>query len=126
MGFDIIKDDDLRSSIIELFDAEYESMLRGSIELEDQFWPTLVLPLQNKHMRLAPKIIDRSKSIISYPNLGRGWIPKDYEKLLNDDEYISMIEYRGMFRDASILMKEESLARTRKVIQQIQNEILKG
>lgn len=110
-GFDIISNDELRTSIIELFDANYASMLRETIGLEDLFWPSVALPNHIKHMRY------------DQANGGMGLKPKDYNLLLSDSAYISMIELRGGFRKVGVKMKSVSLAETLKVLGQIDREL---
>lgn len=109
-GFDIISNDELRTSIIELFDANYAKMLRETIGLEDLFWPSVALPAYIRHMRK-----DGAKSFRLKP--------KDYNSVLSDSEYVSMIELRGSFRENGVWLKKESLDETLQLINQIDQEI---
>ena len=113
IGFDIISNDSLRSGIIDLFDANYKTMVRNTIGLEDQFWPSVTLPLWIKHLR--NRSMDEELS---------GQAPIDYELMLNDPKFISMLEKRGIFRRLGAALKEESLQRSLALINQIEQEIL--
>ena len=112
-GFDIIRSDSLRTAIIELYDANYESMLRSTIELEDQFWPTLTLPLYIKHFRFGPG------------NNRQQYVPRNQKYLLEDTEYVSMVEYRASFRVMAATLKTQSLLQTRDLIDRIEEEVAK-
>ena len=112
-GFDIINSDSLRTAIIDLYDADYESMLRSTIELEDQFWPTLTLPLYIKHFRFGPG------------NKSRQYVPKNHKYLQEDTEYVSMVEYRASFREMAATLKTQSLSQTKDLIDRIEQEIAK-
>ncbi len=104
-GFDIISQDDLRESIINLFDTEYGVLLSQTIRLENQFWPSASLPEFHKHFRI--KNMKRNPNDISF-----GAVPVDYAELLNDDVYINMIKHRGSFRYAAVDFKKSALERT--------------
>lgn len=113
IGFDIISNDSLRSAIIDLFDANYKTMIRNTIGLEDQFWPSVVLPLWIKHLR--NRSMDEELS---------GQAPIDYELMLDDPKFVSMLEKRGIFRKQGAALKEESLQRSLALIHHIEQEIL--
>ncbi|NNF35170.1 MAG: hypothetical protein HKN68_13740 [Saprospiraceae bacterium] len=109
-GFEIIRSDDLRKAIIDLFDTEYGFLIAMTIRLEDQFWPSSALPLFHKHFRIKN---------MNKHNLKNGdfdAIPVDYNALLRDDEYHNMIKHRGAFRYEGAKIKREVLNKTRLLI----------
>jgi len=112
IGFDIISNDTLRSSIINLFDTDYTSMVRNTRGLEDQFWPSVTIPLWIKHLRN-----------ISMDEDNKGQRPIDYNALLSDTEFTSMLEKRGSFRRQGAKLKTESLKQTTDLIEQLENEL---
>lgn len=112
IGFDIINNDSLRSSIIDLFDTNYSSMVRVTRGLEDQFWPAITLPLWIKHLRN-----------VSMDQDDAGQRPIAYDALLEDAEFTSMLEKRGVFRRHGAKFKTESLNQTKALIKQIGHEL---
>jgi hypothetical protein len=112
IGFDLISNDSLRSAIIDLFDSNYQTMVRNTRELEDQFWPSIALPLTIKNLRL-----------VSMDHDFQGAIPINYQHLLDDQTYRSMLERRGVFRRQAASQKEESLYQTKKLIERIRREL---
>jgi len=111
-GFDIISSDSLRNSIITLFDNDYKYLIAQTVRLEDQFWPSSVLPLYHKYFRL--------NSMEGTPyNDGLDSAPVDYEALLNDQQYHNMIKHRGGFRYQGAALKEDALGKTVKLKNQI-------
>jgi hypothetical protein len=95
-GFDIIQSDSLRNEIIELFDVTYSNLISETVRLEDQFWPSSVLPVLHTHFRWEGNTIK----------------PVDYEALINDKRFTNMITNRRHFRELAALRKSESLGRT--------------
>lgn len=111
-GFDIISSDSLRNAIITLFDNDYKFLIAQTVRLEDQFWPSSLLPLYHKHFRI--------KSMEGSPyNDGLASAPIDYEALLNDQQYHNMIKHRGGFRYQGAALKEDALEKTIKLKNQI-------
>lgn len=113
IGFDIISNDSLRSAIIDLFDANYKTMVRNTRGLEDQFWPSVTLPLWIKHLRNRSMDDDLT-----------GQVPIDYDLLLDDPKFVSMLEKRGKFRKLAAIAKEESLKRSLALINHVEQEML--
>jgi len=111
-GFDIIGKDNLRRSIIELYDNNYAVMIRNTVGLEDLFWPSVTLPLVVKHLRDQSTEEDWA-----------GLRPIDYNKLLQDSEFTSMLEKRGIFRRMAAELKSESLRATQELLDQIDMEL---
>lgn len=113
-GFDVIAADSLRNAIITLFENDYGFLLSQTVRLEDQFWPSSLLPLFHKHFRI--------KSMEGNPfNDGYGSKPVNYEALLSDDEYHNMIKHRGSFRYQGAALKEDALKKTTALKEQINN-----
>ncbi len=112
IGFDIISDDSLRDGIIHLFDTEYSTMVRNTRGLEDQFWPSIVLPVSNRHLRIHA--LERREA---------GYFPTDYEALMDDVEFVSMIEKRAVFRWEAVMQKTQSLDLTLDLINWIDREL---
>lgn len=106
-GFEIVDNDTLRNSIIELYDVIYEDLLSETVRLEDQFWPTSVLPAIHKHFMF----------------LESGAKPVDYNSLLDDKKYVNMILHRKHFRKQAFKMKTESLSHTAYIISLIEDEL---
>ena len=113
-GIHIISSDKLRKSIITLFDNNYGFLISETIRLENQFWPSALLPLYHKHFRI--------NSMEGSPfNDKLGAAPIDYEALLNDQEYHNMIKHRGSFRYQGAALKQEALRQTITLKNQIIN-----
>ncbi len=111
-GIDIISSDNLRKSIITLFDNDYEFLISETIRLENQFWPNALLPLYHKHFRI--------NSMEGSPfNDKIGATPINYEALLNDQQYHNMIKHRGSFRYQGAALKKDALKETIKLKNQI-------
>lgn len=104
-GFDIISSDSIRTSTVRLFDNEYAFLIAQTVRLEDQFWPSAVIPLNHKHFRV--------KSMEGNPfNDGVGVQPTDYNALLDDQTYHNMIKDRGHFRYQGASLKKDALDKT--------------
>lgn len=108
-GFEIILSDSLSKEIIDLFDVKYTNLISETVRLEDQFWPSSVLPILHTHFRWE------GESTI---------IPVNYEALLNDQSYINMITNRRHFRIQAIKNKSESLLATESLLTRL-NRYLK-
>ena len=106
-GFEIVEKDKLRKAIIDLYDVTYANLLSETIRLEDQFWPTAVLPAVHKHFM--------------FTELGAK--PVDYTALLNDTKYINMILHRKHFREQAFDLKTASLKQTESLLKLIGNEL---
>jgi hypothetical protein len=117
-GFDIISSDDIRKSMIDLFDSEYGVLLSQTIRLEDQFWPSESLPKFHRHFRIN-KMKNRNPQNSSF-----GATPVNYDALLNDTVYINMIKHRGSFRYHSADLKESAYNKTTELKEKINNYLL--
>jgi hypothetical protein len=84
-GMDLIRRDALRRAILRLFDDTNPFLLSETFRLENQFWPTLVLPLENKYFRESK---ENKRSLVSPIK------PVDYSALLNDVSYTNMLADR--------------------------------
>lgn len=109
-GFEIIHDDELRKSIIKLYDVNYDNLLSETIRLEDQFWPVAVLPMVHKHFKF----------------LDSGAKPIDYNALMDDKKYVNMILHRKHFRKQAYELKTESLGQTELLLKKIELEFEKN
>jgi len=105
-GFEFIHSDSLRKGIVDLFDVTYANMISETIRLENQFWPSSVLPILHTHFRW------KDDGTIK---------PVNYDALLDDPKYINMITNRMHFRELAVQVKGESLARTESLISHIDN-----
>ncbi len=113
-GFDIIASDSLRNAIITLFDNDYGFLISQTVRLENQFWPSSLLPIYHKHFRIndmeGSPFNDRLHSK-----------PVDYDALLNDSEYHNIIKHRGGFRYQGAALKKDALEKTVTLKEQIKN-----
>lgn len=96
-GFEIIKSDELRKSIIELFDVSYANMISETVRLENQFWPAAILPIKHKYFRPVDEQRIR---------------PVNYMRLLNDPIYLNTILDRKNFRAQAKNLKNQCLLAT--------------
>ena len=99
-GLELIKSNDLRQNIINLFEVSYPLLMQETKRLEDQLWPAVVIPLIQKHCR----IIDNQ------------WVPVNYEEMIQDQEFLNMWSFRGALRAASTKIKKQSALKTKHVI----------
>jgi hypothetical protein len=106
-GFEIVHDDTLRKSIIDLYDVIYDNLISETVRLENQFWPAAVLPAIHTHFMF----------------LDSGAKPVDYNSLLDDKKYINMILHRKHFRKQAFDLKTESLNHTKSIIKLIEDEL---
>ena len=104
-GFEIIHLDSLRKEVIELFDVTYSNLISETVRLENQFWPSSVLPILHTHFRWVGNTIK----------------PVDYLALLNDRGYTNMITNRRHFRELAVQRKRESLLHTEALLTRIDN-----
>ena len=109
-GFEIVENDEIRKSILELFDVTYAFMLSQTIRIEDQFWPSGVIPLLHKHFR----VLDDKR-----------FKPVDYKALLNDERLKNMFSHRKHFRELAYQLKSEALGQTESTMALIENELKK-
>ena len=106
-GFQIVNNETLRKTIRELFEVKYDNMINETVRLEDQFWPSSVLPLKHKHFRISE---------------GRS-TPVDYPKLLDDESFKNMMSDRKHFRELAYGLKSESLIQTESTMTLIETEL---
>jgi hypothetical protein len=107
-GLELIRSDSLRTSIITLFEVSYPYLMQETKRLEDQMWPSVVLPLQQKHFKHMPDA---------------PFIPTDYAGLLQDQEFINMLSFRLTMRTSSTDLKESAIQLTMEVISSIDREL---
>jgi len=111
IGFDIINSDSLQRGIINLFDVEYAQLIAETVRLENQFWPSSVLPMIHKHFRES-----------EYRKL----TPINYEALMEDTTYKNMVMHRTHFRRLALDLKTKALHHTEKLVEMIDKAIEKG
>lgn len=106
-GIDIIVGDSLQRGILNLYDVVYANLIAETVRLENQFWPSSVLPMIHKHLRV-------------YEN---GYKPTNYPLLLEDIAFKNMVMHRTHFRKLAKLLKTEALSNTREILAMIQKRI---
>ena len=74
-GLELIRSDTLRQAIVNLFEVDYPYLFQETKRLEDQVWPSVVVPMFQIHFRFKDNLV----------------IPTNYEALLNDDEFINSL-----------------------------------
>ena len=107
-GLELIRSNSLRREIINLFEVKYPLLIQETKRLEDQMWPSTVLPVQQKYFRIMPN--DR-------------YVPTDYPSLIEKPEFTNMLSFRLSMRIYSTFLKEETIQHTRDVIALIENEL---
>ena len=107
-GLELIRSNSLRSDIINLFEVSYPYLLQETKRLEDQMWPSVVLPLQQKYFKIMPD---------------EQYIPTDYSALIRDEEFINMLSFRLSMRSFSTNLKESTIQITQDVISSIGDEL---
>ena len=104
---ELIKSDHLRMAVINLFEVVYPTLMQETKRLEDQLWPAVVVPMYQKHFRR----VDGHAT------------PTNYEALLNDEEFLNMLSFRGVLREQSTLEKINVSHQTADVILLIEKEL---
>jgi hypothetical protein len=102
-GIDILENDSLQRAIIDLYDVVYVNLLAETVRLENQFWPSSVLPMIHKHFRVDDFRLT----------------PIDYEALLQDSTFKNMVVHRVHFRKLALRLKTEALEKTENMIVRI-------
>lgn len=106
-GLELISSDTLRQAIINLFEVDYPYLFQETKRLEDQVWPSVVVPMFQKHFKYMDNLV----------------LPTNYEALLNDDEFINMWSFRGELRKASTSHKILAIEKTQEVIHLMESEL---
>ena len=107
-GLELIRSDSLRKDIINLFEVHYPFLIQETKRLEDQMWPSVVLPMQQKYFKITPN--DR-------------YVPTNYEALLKDAEFTNMLSFRWTMRNYSTHLKVSAIDYTRDVIASINRDL---
>ena len=107
-GIDLILSEALKRSIINLFDVVYSNLIAETVRLENQFWPSSVLPMIHKHFRQTGF---------------RELKPTNYEALIDDTTYKNMIMHRSHFRQLALNWKTKALQDTEEVVEMIAVEL---
>jgi hypothetical protein len=90
-----------------LYDVVYANLIAETVRLEDQLWPSSVLPLIHKHFRVA----------------NNGNKPTDYEALLDDTTFKNMVVHRTGFRRQALALKTQALVDTEALVELIETQI---
>ena len=106
-GLELIKSDSLRREVIYLFEVVYPTLMQETRRLEDQLWPAVVTPMYQKHFRRTK---DRA-------------IPNNYDMLLEDEEFLNMLSFRGVLREQSTTKKRVVSQQTADLIRLIENSV---
>ncbi len=109
-GLDLIKKDGLRKEILNLFEVTYPTLMQNTKRIEDQVWSTASVPMYQKHFRR--EINGQAR-------------PIDYDALLQDKEFTNMLSFRVSLREASTSDKIQAVNETQKLIEFIENELIK-
>ncbi len=109
-GLDLIKKDSLRKKILNLFEVTYPTLMQNTKRIEDQVWSTASVPMYQKYFRR--EINGQAR-------------PIDYDALLHDKEFSNMLSFRVAMREASTSHKIQAVNETQKLIEFIENELIK-
>ncbi len=107
-GIDIVQNELLRKKIVSLFDVIYVHLIAETVRLENQFWPSSVLPMIHKHFRETEF---------------RKLTPTNYESLIEDTTYKNMVMHRVHFRKLSLDLKSQALQDTENLVKMIEIEL---
>ena len=107
-GLELIKQDNLRQEIINLFEIEYPLLMQETRRLEDQLWSTVLMPLYQKHFFFK----------------NNSWIPNNYDEWLKDQEFFNMLSFRLALREQSTNFKTISATKTKNVVDLIERELI--
>lgn len=109
-GIELIKTDSLRKEILHLFEVTYPTLMQDTKRIEDQVWSTSSVPMYQKYFRR--EIIGQAR-------------PIDYGALLQDKEFTNMLSFRLGMREGSTSSKIQVVNETKKLIEFIENELIK-
>ena len=107
-GIDIVQNELLKKKIVQLFDVNYIHLIAETVRLENQFWPSSVLPMIHKHFRETEF---------------RKLTPTNYEALMEDTTYKNMVMHRVHFRKLALDLKSQALKDTEELIRLIELEL---
>lgn len=107
-GINIILNESLQRSIINLFDVVYANLVAETVRLENQFWPSSVLPMIHKHFRETEF---------------RKLKPTNYEALMDDTTYKNMVMHRVHFRKLALELKSKALLETEELVEILEKEL---
>ena len=99
-GTELISDSELRSAIVDLYEQTYAHLID---DIDKAFWnfQTAVMePVFNRHVRLIQA--DR-------------FIPNDYERLLDSDEFMNMLYMKLENQNSSVRNQHKTLEETERV-----------
>lgn len=107
-GIDLIKNDSLKKSIINIFESDYAYAVKDYDRAEWVFAESVVYPAIVKHIR-------KTSNYTSVPN--------DYEALKKNEEFINMINEINFLRQNGVNVYKRIIVNTEHVINQINDEI---
>lgn len=107
-GIDIVQNELLRKKIVNLFDVIYVHLIAETVRLENQFWPSSVLPMIHRHFRETEF---------------RKLTPTNYEALIEDTTYKNMVMHRVHFRKLALDLKSQALQDTEELVKMIEIEL---
>ena len=103
-GIAIIRGDSLQRGIINLYDVVFTNLIAETVRLENQFWPSSVLPMVHKHFRVT----------------NNGTKPTNYVALLDDTTFKNMLLHRTHFRRLALQLKTEALNNVKVIVKMIE------
>jgi hypothetical protein len=110
-GIDIVRKESLKRRIVNLFDVVFSNLIAETVRLENQFWPSSVLPMIHKHFRK-----------VDFYELK----PTNYEALMDDTTYKNMVAHRSHFRQKALNLKTKALQDTEALEEMIAAELKKN
>ena len=114
-GMDLISNKELRYRITELYEMEYSWLVQDYDRGEWVFSQGVKEPIINKHLRYS----------INEQNYSFGTaIPVDYEKLLNDPEFLNMLSRLIKKRNSGLRRYQAAIIKTEETIQLIDQELI--
>jgi hypothetical protein len=111
-GLENIANDSLRQQLTNLYGVVYPTLMQETKRIEDQVWPSVVVPLIQKYFR---------RDFEKY-----SFIPTIYDKWLDDQEFLSMLAFRRVMRNNSTQRKKLAMKETENVLIIINNELKKS
>lgn len=109
-GLDVIQDDSIQRNIINLYDVVYSNLIAETVRLENQLWPSSVVPMIHKHFRV---------------NNEGDCKPTNYNELMDDTTFKNMVMHRTKFRNYAFALKNEALIDTEAMVKMIESKLNK-
>ena len=109
VGFDIIRNTELKNEILNIFEVTYPSMIRELSIIENQSVLAAQLPFYLENF-------ERSD--------GKA-IPNNYNDLLENQKFINIIAFHTSIQSWGIQLKEPCLSGSKRIIEMIDKELIK-